>query len=116
MPAALAQRLRDEGLVAPDHDGRGLVNVAATVIDILGLHDASDPPPLADLEPELREGATGVVLIVADGLGWEQLRSLRARGELPFITSLMARAERGEGAQLLRATTIFPSTTTAAIS
>lgn len=112
----LAQRLRDEGLLAPDHEGSGLVNVAATVLDVLGLHEASDPPPLADLEPALRDGAAAVVLIVADGLGWEQLWSLRARGELPFLSSLMLRAERGERAQLMRATTIFPSTTTAAIT
>lgn len=112
----LAQRLRDEGLLAPDHDGGGLANVAATVLDVLGLHDASDPPPLADLDPALRDGAAAIVLIVADGLGWEQLQSLRARQEMPFVSSLMVRAERGERAQLVRATTIFPSTTTAAIT
>ncbi|MBA2371823.1 MAG: alkaline phosphatase family protein [Chloroflexi bacterium] len=116
MPVALAQRLRDEGLVPPDYEGHGLLNVAATVLDVLGLRDGSDPPPLADLDPALREGARDVVLILADGLGWEQLHGLRSRGELPFIGSLMARAERGEAAQLMRATTIFPSTTTAAIT
>lgn len=57
-----------------------------------------------------------MVLILADGLGWEQLHALRASGELPFIGSLLTRAERGDGAQLLRATTIFPSTTTAAVT
>lgn len=116
MSGALAQRLRDEGLVAPDHQGRGLLNVGATVLDVLGLRDASDPPPLADLEPALRDGVRDIVVILADGLGWQQLHGLRSRGELPFIGSLMARAERGDRAQLMRATTIFPSTTTAAIT
>lgn len=116
MPAPLAQRLHDEGLVPPDHEGRGLLNVAATVLDVLGLRDASDPPPLAELDPALRDGARDIVVILADGLGWGQLHDLRSRRQLPFIGSLMARAERGERAQLLRATTIFPSTTTAAIT
>ncbi len=81
------------------------------MLDVLGLHDATDPPPLAELDPALREGARNVVVVLADGLGWEQLHRLRAGGELPFIGRLM-----GSGAQLLEATTVFPSTTTAAIT
>ncbi len=97
----------------PDYAGRGLLSVAATVLDVLGLHDAGDPPPLADLDRTLRDGARNVVVVLADGLGWEQLHRLRANGQLPFIGRLM---ERGSGAQLLEATTVFPSTTTAAIT
>lgn len=100
----------------PDHDGRGLLNVAATVLGVLGLHDASDPPPLLELDPALRGGARDIVVILADGLGWDQLHGLRRRGELPFIGALMARAERGAGVQLMRATSVFPSTTAAAIT
>jgi hypothetical protein len=102
--------------VPPDHVGGGLLNVAATVLDVLGLHDASDPPPLAGLDPRLRDGARCVLLVLADGLGLSQLRSLRDRGELPFIGALLDRAARSDGAQLLEATTIFPSTTAAAIT
>lgn len=116
IPDALAQRLRDEGLVPPDHGGRGLLNVAATVLDVLGLRDADDPPPLVELDPALRDGARDIVVILADGLGWGQLEALRSGGAVPFIGSLMGRAERGEGPQLMRATTIFPSTTAAAIT
>lgn len=83
------------------------------MLDVLGLHDASDPPPLAQLDPKLRDGARSVVVVLADGLGWEQLHRLRGNGELPFIGRLM---EGGSGAQLLQATTVFPSTTTAAIT
>lgn len=83
------------------------------MLDVLGLHDASDPPPLADLDPRLREGARNVVVVLADGLGQAQLERLRDRGDIPFIAHLMA---GGSGAQIMEATTVFPSTTTAAIT
>lgn len=113
---SLRERLRAQGFDPPDHEGGGLVNVAATVLDVLGLHDHTDPPPLAQLDRSLREGARNVILIVADGLGWGQLQTLRARGDVPFLDGLALRAERGDGAQLMEALTIFPSTTTAAIT
>lgn len=113
---SLRERLRAQGFDPPDYEGGGLVNVAATVLDVLGLHDASDPPPLAALDPRLRAGARNVVVIVADGLGWGQLQALRARGDVPFLDALGRRAERAEGAQLMEAVTIFPSTTAAAIT
>ena len=83
------------------------------MLDVLGLRDPGDPPPLADLDPALREGARNVVVVLADGLGWDQLERLRAAGDVPFIAKLM---ERGSGAQLMEATTVFPSTTAAAIT
>lgn len=116
IPAALAQRLHDEDLLPPDHEGGGLLNVAATVLDVLGIRDADDPAPLVELDPALRNGVRDIVVILADGLGWDQLHALRSASALPFIGSLMARAERRDGAQLMCATTIFPSTTTAAIT
>jgi len=57
-----------------------------------------------------------VVVVLADGLGTAQLRALCAAGDTPFIASLLARAEVRDGAQLIEATTIFPSTTAAAIT
>jgi len=116
MPNALIDRLRARGFVPPDYDGGGLVNVAATVLDVLGVRDDTDPPPLRALEPSLREGVRQVVLVLADGLGLGQLRALRATGDMPFVTSILERAERHERAQLIEATTIFPSTTAAAIT
>ena len=100
----------------PDYDGGGLLNVAATVLDVLGARDPSDPPPLRDLDPALREGVRQVVLVLADGLGSAQLRTLCASGDTPFLASLLDRARRHERAQLIEATTIFPSTTAAAIA
>jgi len=89
------------------------VNVAATVLDVLGLRHGDDPPGLAGLEPRLRDGARNVVVILADGLGWGQLQRLRSQGALPFIASLM---DGAFDAQVIEATTVFPSTTTAAIT
>ena len=53
---------------------------------------------------------------LADGLGLNQLRALCAAGEMPFVSSLLERARRQDRAQLIEATTIFPSTTAAAIT
>src|SRR5216110_951367 len=116
MPDALIERLRTRGFVPPDYEGGGLLNVAATVLDVLGVRDDTDPPPLRALEPSLREGVRQVVVVLADGLGLAQLRALRETGDMPFVTSILERAERHERAQLIEATTIFPSTTAAAIT
>jgi hypothetical protein len=116
MPDALIERLRARGFVPPDYDGGGLLNVAATVLDVLGVRDETDPPPLRGLEPSLRDGVRQVVVVLADGLGLNQLRALSAAGEMPFVSSLLERARRQDRAQLIEATTIFPSTTAAAIT
>jgi len=116
MPDALIERLRARGFVPPDYDGGGLLNVAATVLDVLGVRDETDPPPLRGLEPSLRDGVRQVVVVLADGLGLNQLRALCAAGEMPFVSSLLERARRQDRAQLIEATTIFPSTTAAAIT
>ncbi|HEY7623786.1 MAG TPA: alkaline phosphatase family protein [Candidatus Limnocylindria bacterium] len=116
MSEPLLERLRARGLVPPDYEGGGLVNLAATVLDVLGIRDETDPPPLRSLRPQLRDGVKQVVVVLADGLGLGQLRALRASGDMPFVASLLARAEEGRDAQLIEATTIFPSTTAAAIT
>ena len=116
MPEPLIDRLRARGYVPPDYDGGGLLNLAATVLDLMGVRDESDPPPLRALDPRLRDGVKQIVVVLADGLGMGQLKALRASGDMPFVASLVARAERGADAQLIEATTIFPSTTAAAIT
>ena len=100
----------------PDYDGGGLLNVPATVLDVLGARDAGDAPPLAGLDPALREGVRQVIVILADGLGWWQLEMLCDNGDMPFLAELRDRARRRDGAQLLDVTTVFPSTTAAAIT
>src|SRR5687767_784795 len=116
MPHPLVERLRARGFVMPDYDGGGLLNVPATVLDVLGARDAGDAPPLAGLDPKLREGVRQVVVILADGLGWWQLEMLCDQGHMPFLAGLRERARGRDGAQLIEATTVFPSTTAAAIT
>ncbi len=116
MPSALLDRLRAHGYLLPDYDGRGLVNVASTVLDVLGARETGDPPPLVDLDPALVDGARQVVVILADGLGYGQLMRLAGAGHVPFLAKLIERARRRDSAQLLDAVTIFPSTTAAAIT
>ena len=116
MPDTLLERLRARDLVPPDYERCGLINVAATVLDILGARTDSDPPPLRDLAPSLREGVRQVLVVLADGLGLRQLRALCASRDTPFLASLLERAKRGDNAQVIEARTIFPSTTAAAIT
>ncbi|MGH2491734.1 MAG: alkaline phosphatase family protein, partial [Candidatus Limnocylindria bacterium] len=78
--------------------------------------ESRDAPPLTGLDPALREGVRQVVVILADGLGWWQLEMLCDRADTPFLAELRDRARRGDGAQLLEITTVFPSTTAAAIT
>jgi len=116
MPQALVDRLRARGSVIPDYRGRGLLNVPATVLDVFGARQSDDPPPLSDLDPALRDGVRRIVVILADGLGMWQLEKCCETGATPFLARLVDRARRGERAQLLDCTTVFPSTTAAAIT
>src|SRR5438067_2062411 len=116
MPDALRDRLRAHGYLPPDYDGGGLLNVAATVLELCGARGPADPPPLRGIDRSLLDGVRNVVLILCDGLGSDQLRRLAEAGDLPFIGRILERARRHEAAQLIDATTIFPSTTAAAIT
>ena len=112
----LRERLAGDGWVPPDYDGGGLANVPATVLATLGARDEKDLPPLRGLDPSLTEGVRQVVVILADGLGSGQLERLCADGATPFLASVVERARRRDRAQLLDVTTVFPSTTAAAIT
>jgi hypothetical protein len=116
MPDALRERLRAHGYVLPDYDGGGLLNVAGTVLDLCGARRPADPPPLRGIDPALLRGVRTVLLVLCDGLGSDQLRRLAAAGDVPFLSRILDRAARGDAAQLIDATTIFPSTTAAAIT
>ncbi|HUG55835.1 MAG TPA: alkaline phosphatase family protein [Candidatus Limnocylindrales bacterium] len=116
MSERLIADLRAQGLLPPDYAGRGLANVPATVVELLGAARDGDLPALADLDPALREGVRAVVVILADGLGAAQLSRLVAGGDMPFLATILERARRGDAAQLLQITSVFPSTTAAAIT
>jgi len=116
MPDALRERLRAHGYLPPDYDGGGLLNVASTVLELCGARGPADPSPLRGIEPALLTGVRTVLLVLVDGLGSDQLRRLATRGDVPFLARILDRAARREAAQLVDATTIFPSTTAAAIT
>ena len=116
VPTALARDLRARGFVPPDYDGGGLLNLPATVLEAFGVRDVSDPPPLRDLDPALLDGARQIIVVLADGLGWWQLELLTRSGAMPFVADIVERARRRDHAQLIEASTIFPSTTAAALT
>jgi hypothetical protein len=116
MPNALRERLRAHGFQLPDYGGGGLVNVASTVLELCGARSAADPPPLRGVDPALLAGVRNVLVVLCDGLGSDQLQRLAVSGDVPFLARILQRAGRHDAAQLIDATTIFPSTTAAAVT
>ncbi|HEY8730593.1 MAG TPA: alkaline phosphatase family protein [Candidatus Limnocylindria bacterium] len=116
MPDALRDRLVAHGFRLPDYDGGGLVNVASTVLELCGARGPQDPPPLRGIEPALLEGVRSILVVLCDGLGSDQLQRLAKAGDTPFLARILERAARHDAAQLIDATTIFPSTTAAAVT
>ncbi len=116
MVEGLREQLSAVGWVPPSYDGGGLANVPGSVLAALGAREERDIPPLRDLDPALADGVRQVVVILIDGLGLAQLERLTARGDMPFLASLVERARARDGAQLIEGTSIFPSTTAAAIT
>ncbi len=112
----LRDRLSADGWVLPSYDGNGLANVPGTVLAALGAREEHDIPPLRDLDPALLDGVRQVVVILVDGLGLWQLDRLTSRGDVPFLASLVERSRARDGVQLLEGTSVFPSTTAAAIT
>jgi hypothetical protein len=99
-------------LILPDYDGGSIVNVAASVLDAFGV-----AAPVAPLRPDLLPvgglaGSGGTVLLVFDALGAAQLDTALATDRIPQLAGLVERAPLG----LQHITSIFPSTTTAALN
>src|SRR5229473_6964209 len=92
--------LDGESFVRPDFGGRGLANVAPTVLGLLapGSADQLALPPLdrSVLPESLTEGVTTVVVLLADGLGHLQLQREIAGGNAPNLGELLERASRGD--------------------
>jgi hypothetical protein len=111
--------LDGEQLVRPDFGGRGLANVAPSVLRVL----APSAPPLelppldGSILPEgLTSGVKTVVLLVADGLGDLQLQREIAAGNAPNLGELIERARAGdESVTYQPLTSVFPTTTVAAL-
>lgn len=103
--------LIDEGeFVWPAYGGRSLVNVPATLFGMLGCHAPRLSPPLP---PELWSdlgAADAVVLLLLDAVGYLRLRRHLATGRLPFLERVI------EAGCFTPLTSVFPSTTTAALA
>ena len=111
--------LDGETYVRPNFTGRGLANVAPTLLRLLA--PAAAPLDLPPLDPEvlpesLTRGIKSVVLLVADGLGHLQLQREIAAGNAPNLGEFLARAAGGnENVSYAPLTSVFPTTTVAAL-
>src|SRR5690349_12024432 len=87
-------------LVRPDFAGRGLANVAPTVLHLLApdaVNGITLPPLDQTVLPEaLTHGVRTVILLVADGLGHLQLQREVAAGNAPNLAALLERAAAGD--------------------
>src|SRR5207302_2081095 len=112
--------LDGEEFVRPDFAGRGLANVAPTVLSLLAPNavDGLRLPPLdSSVLPEsLVRGIKTIVLVVADGLGHVQLQREIAAGNAPNLRELIAKAASGDPrVAYAPITSVFPTTTVAAL-
>lgn len=112
--------LDGEEFVRPDFAGRGLANVAPTVLSLLAPNavDGLRLPPLdSNVLPEsLVRGIKTIVLVVADGLGHVQLQREIAAGNAPNLGELIARSASGDPrVAYAPITSVFPTTTVAAL-
>ena len=112
--------LDGEHFVRPDFNGRGLANLAPTVLRLLapdGVEGVDLPPLDASVLPEsLTSGVRTVVLVLADGLGHRQLQREIAAGNAPNLGELIARA-RAADPQVAYSpiTSVYRTTTVAAL-
>jgi hypothetical protein len=112
--------LDGESFVMPDFAGRGLANVAPTILQVLAprAEGALDLPPLdRNVLPESLTGGVGtVVLVVADGLGHLQLCREIEAGNAPNLGALVARAQTNDPCvSYTPISSVFPTTTVAAL-
>ncbi len=96
--------------IAPNYGGRSIVNLPASIAHILG---GRHPTPRldSDLIDALAAGVRRVALVMVDALGYDFLtRALGANPDNGFHTLL------NHGGRLAPLTSVFPSTTTAALT
>jgi hypothetical protein len=99
-----------EGWVMPRYDGLSVANLPATIAALLGSELPGALPPLpADLWSDWLPDIRRIVLILLDGLGYNMLTSMQDRGQGSVFSEL---AEEG---RMVPLTSVFPSTTDAAL-
>ncbi len=114
--------------IRPSYDGLGLANVPALILQWLGADkDGFAATTLPPLQPQLlgdelvtkaweqwlNAGAINhVIFLILDGLGYDQLQDLIANGDTPNL----AQACSSPQAFFMPITSVFPSTTTVALT
>ena len=96
--------------VEPDYDGGSIVNLSASLLQSFGVEPPS--PACKHIEPQWLSGGRGTVLLLCDALGRLQLDEALQSRHLPNLARLVEEAAGG----LQQLTSIFPSTTTAALT
>jgi predicted AlkP superfamily pyrophosphatase or phosphodiesterase len=111
--------LDGETFVRPDFAGRGLANLAPTVLRVLAPSSPHvDLPPFdrSVLPESMTRGIKSILVIVADGLGHLQLQHEIAAGNAPILADLIARSTTGDDrVSYSPITSVFPTTTVAAL-
>ncbi|MCB8944992.1 MAG: alkaline phosphatase family protein [Ardenticatenaceae bacterium] len=97
--------LPDE-FVRPLYNGRSIANIPATVAHLLNAPFAGLPRLQGELWQPMGEGIERVVVILLDAMGWNLYEE-----ERPFFQEML-----GQTAVAERITSVFPSTTVAALS
>jgi hypothetical protein len=97
-------------LTSPDYAGGCIVNLTASVLDAFGV----DPPnPVCrHLHGDTLRGDGGIVLLICDALGFRQFETALRSGRTPNLRRLVELAAGG----LQSLTSVFPSTTTVALT
>jgi predicted AlkP superfamily pyrophosphatase or phosphodiesterase len=100
----------DEGWVLPHYNGLSIANLPATIAALLETESSTTLPPLPhELWADWATGLRRVVLIVIDALGYRLLQGMWAQGDGRVFHEL------GGAGRLLPLTSVFPSTTDAAL-
>jgi hypothetical protein len=117
VPAWQYLEVDGERLVRPNYVGAGLANVAPTVLRLLAPASEAALPGLSEgyLPGRLTRDLRAIVVLVADGLGHVQLEREIAAGNAPVLGGLIARATLGERVSYAAITSVFPTTTVAAL-
>ena len=97
-------------MIAPDYKGGSIVNLSASILRAFGVHAPS--PVCRDLSADWLRSDAGIVLLTCDALGLLQVEAGLASGRLANFRRLQERAPEG----LQRLTSVFPSTTTVALT
>lgn len=105
-PRPLPGRVAEDGYFFPDYDGYCLANVPETLLSLLD--DRFEHRLPADVLDGVDTDVSQVVVVLLDGLGWDQWRR-----DVDYAPLLDAFENRGTVAPL---TSVYPSETAAAIT